>query len=771
MDPLSWIKGAKNATTAAPKTSLVRCRNGLREKVLSHRTSAALALLIGAVTIVAGLTTVRSQDATPRPSITVERVEVRLAQFDVVVRDASGQLATDLGLADFEVSEAGIPLEIVAVDEWGASFVRESQGAEPSAPASPAPSTASAEPRTPQPSPRPSVLEERSIVLLFDGLNTTSALKFSQAKRAALAFVRSGLRADDIAAVYQLDLALRPQCGFTNDVGQIASAIHDLAWMPSSALSDQIAENVIAYRSTGGVDYAQRRLERGAMMSNEQLDWQREHTYALLTTVAEVFDGLPGRRILVYLSGGFPMTTAGDIERDQGGFTPKLRNLIRTLSASGVAVYSIDVGDDLTIGDVSRPIDWRVAASKLGLDDSILTDLGLDAQMSSGSAGARRQSLGVLAVETGGRLLTHSDLSKAFAVVQEESTRFYRLSCRVSKVPSGDRYRKLTIRVRRPGYKVTSRKGRYGDTVPGGTLQTSAISLGASSPAFRAISLNASATTLPFSSPSGAIPVVVVAEALGPLTYPADGGGGAKLDLDFFLVARAGGEVIARYSRNVTGAVKAGGADAVRRAFRIEGRVDLPPGIYDLQAIVRINDPPQYGTWKTPLIVPPVPSDAAGLRITGLVLSPPSEGASPLLARVETRPGAVDPFQIGDGVRLLPATRSDYTAPGELVVLFWLRGLVVPESGAPKIDVKVEVEDAAGLVREVPGRLHAFVPRADGGHSGLVGLDLAPLPAGAYVLRLRVSEREPQSASAEATSAFRVVRSDAVPEGASEPGI
>ena len=714
-----------------------------------------------AAAIVAALASTEPQNAPIPPSAPTERVEVRLAQFDVVVRDAEGRIASGLGPADFEVLESGSPLEVVAVDEWGASTVTSAQvaAAAPPVKTEGEAEVVSASP-TPSPAAPPDRVEQRSIVLLFDGLNTTSALKFNQAKRAALGFVREDLRSQDIVAVYQLDLALRPQCGFTTDAGEITEAIRGLAWMPSSALSDEIAENVMAYRSRGGVNYVQPRLERGAYLSSQQLEWQREHTYALLTTVAEVFDGLPGRRILVYLSGGFPMTTPGDIERDSGGFTQKLRGLIRTLSASGVAVYSIDVGDDLTIGDVSRPIDWRIAAGKLGLDESILTDIGLDAQLSSGSAGARRQSLGVLAAETGGRLLTHSDLSKAFDIVQEESTQFYRLSCRVSKAQTSNRYRKLTIQVRRPGYKVTSRKGRYGDMVPGGSLETSAVSLADTSPVFRAISLTASTTTLPFPTSSGAMPVVVVAEALGPLEHPADGQGGAKLDLDFFLIARAGGEIVSRYTRNVTGAMKAGGAEAVRRAFRLEGRLDLAPGIYDLQAIVRINDPPQLGTWKAQLVVHgPAPAEEGGLRITGLVLSS-AEGASPLLAKVESRAGSVDPFQIGERLRLLPATRESYPAPGQLVALFWLDGLPVPETGAPKIDVRLTVEDAEGAVREAPSQLLAFVPRAGGGHSGLVGLDLAPLPAGAYRLRLHVAEREPPSASADATSAFRVVRAE-----------
>ena len=47
----------------------------------------------------------------------VERITVRLAQFDVVVRDTAGKIVSGLGLSDFKVFEDGSPLEIVGHDK------------------------------------------------------------------------------------------------------------------------------------------------------------------------------------------------------------------------------------------------------------------------------------------------------------------------------------------------------------------------------------------------------------------------------------------------------------------------------------------------------------------------------------------------------------------------------------------------------------------------------------------------------------------------------
>ena len=71
--------------------------------------------------------------------------------------------------------------------------------------------------------------------------------------------------------------------------------------------------------------------------------------------------------------------------------------------------------------------------------------------MGSSSASSRREFLGVIAAETGGRLLTQTDLSKAFDAIQEESTQFYRISCRVPVTRAAVRYRKLVIKVKTAG--------------------------------------------------------------------------------------------------------------------------------------------------------------------------------------------------------------------------------------------------------------------------------------------------------------------------------
>lgn len=665
--------------------------------------------------------------ADPQPT-PVEHVEVRLAQFDVVVRDSKGAIVSGLGPGDFTVLEDGSPMDIAAVDEWGLdAHASASPAPTPQAPApGPAPAGSKSETAPPEP-------ERRSFVVVFDALGQSTALRMNQAKRAASAFVRAHVRPDDLAAVYQLDLSLRAVSGITSNPDELAQAIDKITWMAASSLQDDIAESVLSYGSKGSNPLMKDRLSNLSVNASQQLDWQREHVYSSLNGLASVFRGLPGRRVLVLVSPGFPMTTPGDLKTASGGFTPRFRELIRSLSEFGVTVYSLDIGNDLAAGDVTEKIDWRVAVGKLGMDESTLSDLGLERSLGTSSASARREFLGVIAAETGGRLLTQTDLSKAFDTIQEESTRFYRISCRVPVTRGGNRYRKLIVKAKSPGYVVSSRRGRYSDITPLERQPTGASAAVETLDRYKPLAARGVAQPIPGSDPKK-VPVEVVLEALGPVQLPADLQGNAALDLEFRLVARAAGEIVDRYERSFTARIKPDGVAAVRKGFRVEGRLALLPGIYEIQGSVRLDNPPQLATWSSTVAVPPLPKGTEP-AFAGVLLSAVAEAESPLLSRPPIAE-ASDPLTLKPGARILPATRADFEAGQGLLVLFWLRGLADVDGAAPKLDLGVTIADADARPLTLATSIVFFGKDPTGGYRGLARVDTSALQPGAYSLRL-----------------------------------
>lgn len=664
----------------------------------------------------------------PPPTTPAERIEVRLAQLDVVVRDKKGAIVSGLSSDEFVVLEDGSPMEIVAVDEWGAPD--RPLAVEPVAQVP----SAGEPPNTP--TGIQSIHEEperRSFVFVFDSLGASTALRMSQAKRAASSFVQRHLRADDVAAVYQLDLSLHPLSGVTSNASELSRAIANVTWMAASSLQDDIAESVLSSTSRGFAPSMKERLTNLSVNAAQQLDWQREHVYETLNNLAAVFRGLPGRRVLVLASPGFPLTTAGDQKTGSGGFTPRFRELIRSLAEYGVTVYSLDLGDDLASGDASETIDWRIAVGKLGMDENTLGDLGLERSMGTSSASARREFLGVVAAETGGRLMTQTDLGKAFDAIDEESSRFYRISCRVSVTSAANRYRRLLVKLKTPGYAVASRRGRYSDITPLARPASGARTSVESLDRYRALTARGVAVPLPGVDPKK-VPVEVVVEVLGPVQIHQDTTGKAALDVEFRLVARVEGEIVDRYERSFTAQVKPDGVEAVRRGFRVEGRLSLVPGVYDFQSSIRLGDPPQLASWTGKVAVPP-PKKTPGPAFAGVLLTSESETASPLLSRPQISDGS-DSLALKPGARILPATYDGFETGGSLLAFFWIRGFPEPGEKPPGLDLSVNIVDVRNQTASLPTSILFFGTEPTGGYRALARIDASALSAGAYALHL-----------------------------------
>ena len=187
------------------------------------------------------------------------------------------------------------------------------------------------------------------------------------------------LQATDVAAVYQLDLSLRAVSGFSSDAGQVARGIRKVAWFPPSTFADQIQESILAYQSTMASRNMKERLGRSSVLEGERLDWTRERVYNTLDDLAGVFEGVSkAGASSSSVSSGFPLTAAGDVERERGGFTPAFRDLIKTRRPprrNGLFGRRRRRAAD---GGMHRgQIDWRAAVGKLGMEETFLTDVGL----------------------------------------------------------------------------------------------------------------------------------------------------------------------------------------------------------------------------------------------------------------------------------------------------------------------------------------------------------------------------------------------------------
>jgi hypothetical protein len=172
-----------------------------------------------------------------------------------------------------------------------------------------------------------------------------------------------------------------------------------------------------------------------------------ESTDDCLRQIATAFSGVPGRKALLWATGGFPMLMLSQMS---GGFkttmqhVPRYEQTWRMLNAANVALYPIDVREvtipgfvDASMGNMSRSaLAWQEAFREQGTTTMVN-----------------------YAVETGGKpCVGRNDFSSCFEEALQESKSYYMIGYYLDKkVKTG--WHKLHVKTTAKGAHVRARKG------------------------------------------------------------------------------------------------------------------------------------------------------------------------------------------------------------------------------------------------------------------------------------------------------------------------
>jgi VWFA-related protein len=166
-----------------------------------------------------------------------------------------------------------------------------------------------------------------------------------------------------------------------------------------------------------------------------------------------------GRTALVFFSDGVPLVRP---EVEQANVWDALRRLVDQANRASVVLYTVDargvVSGGVTAEDTLRSGETPQALAQVGVGRRYEV---LESQ----------EPLRYLAAETGGLFLSSNDLADAIGRVALDQSAYYLLGYTPSLAtfqPGGDgpRYRKVQIKVKRPGLQVRSRKGFFGISDP-----------------------------------------------------------------------------------------------------------------------------------------------------------------------------------------------------------------------------------------------------------------------------------------------------------------
>ena len=413
--------------------------------------------------------------AQPQPesqgTATVLKVKTRLVIVDVVALDHKGSPVTDLEAKDFTLTEEGKQQTIRSF-----SFQQSSQA--PGQPAALVPITLSANRITNMPRFK---TNSALNVLLIDGINVSNINQ--KYVRDEMLKLLAKLPAGQPLAVYAMGSKLRMLQDFTADPSLLKAAVkkardNALGVQSQSSNAGDLPPGLMEQMTDG---MAQQVLRFGQEQAINQMDERVRLTLEELGALARNLSGYPGRKNLIWLSEAFPnyivpdrtdigkVTTVAAAQQSViHNYQTQIDHTSDLLSNAQVAVYPVDAGT-LVNHDVY---------SSLSNTDSNGNYLGRSArgatrqQMGSAQASeisraseavmASHSTMNSVADQTGGKAFYNTNnLEKAIRDGMDDGSTYYTLGYYPENKDWDGRFRKIAVKINRPGIKLHYRQGFF----------------------------------------------------------------------------------------------------------------------------------------------------------------------------------------------------------------------------------------------------------------------------------------------------------------------
>jgi VWFA-related protein len=239
---------------------------------------------------------------------TTIRKETRLVLVDTVVTDKKGAYIRDLAAKDFKVWEDNKEQPIKSF-----SFEQD---------------TAS-----------PDKAQKRYLVLFFDN-STMDVTDQMRARQAAAKFIDANAAPDHLIAVVDFGGTIRIAQNFTADAARLKQVV---AGLKTSAVSPNAAPVEVASLGTSPITGSTFGMPS---LHNAEADFGARSVMLALRSLAKNLGTVPGRKTLVMLTAGFPITP--EIQSE-------LTAVIAVCNRYNVAIYPLDVRGLVAPGDATSP--------------------------------------------------------------------------------------------------------------------------------------------------------------------------------------------------------------------------------------------------------------------------------------------------------------------------------------------------------------------------------------------------------------------------------
>lgn len=405
-------------------------------------------------------------------SAAVLKVKSRLVVVDVVALDHKGEPVTDLTAGDFIVSEENVEQKVRIFNFQGNP---EKQGT----PATLVPVT-----RPPNRITNLPLFKTDSTltVLLLDGINVT-AVNQKYAHAEMLKFLEK-LPAGQPIAVYAMGSKLRLLQDFTADPTALKETIKKARDLPHAVRAESsnaldIPPSMLEQMPDGVLQAV---LRFGQEQTVNQLDQRISLTLEQLGALARNLSGYPGRKNLIWISEAFPAfflpanTTVG--ATNNPGSDPaqaivksnqnQIDHTADLLSNAQIAVYPIDIAAINNRDSYSSLSNTDSNGQYLGRSTLGMGRVGVGSQQANEINQAAEASMDAhstmnsVADQTGGKAFYNTnDIDRAIRDSLKDGSTYYTLGYYPENKTWDGRFRKIVVKVNRPGVKLHYRQGYF----------------------------------------------------------------------------------------------------------------------------------------------------------------------------------------------------------------------------------------------------------------------------------------------------------------------
>jgi VWFA-related protein len=621
----------------------------------------------------------------------------------------------------------------------------------------------------------PGLAARRHWLLIFD-LSYTSLSGLLRARDGARDFVTKGMRPTDLAAVATLsaETGFKLVVNFTADRKQLAEAVDTLG-LPGVATQhavDPLGFAIVAPGLSEGTDrqnkVVQELKELAASQKPYTDDLERGRVMQMVKSLGQIgrtLDSVRGRKHVLFFSEGFETRLlSGNAAEKQAGAPFAGQQSVTQETADNAAhgeIWKID--SDARYGSTSTRSVLDHALAECRRSDTLLHTVDISGlRNDSDPSGATKPGSGTdalftLAADTNGEFIRNANnFGGEIEKIVERTDLVYVLIYQPKSLSKPGAFHELKVKVKAPGAKVVARAGYYeprpfaalspmermlgaGDALTGGPRQDS----------FPTVAL---AAPFPSGGPLSQVPVIL--EIPGKLLLAGDTGAQSRVQIYAYATDTSGTltdyltQELSLDLSKVRASLESGG-------IKFYGTLSLPPGEYSVRTLVRNGTSGHSAVTATSVKVNEVPGVAA-VVLPPFFREPPGKWLmvkAPPRADSPTRT-AEYPFAL-EGESFVPAalpTLDSGSAADVVVATYNFAG----KDKLEPLQVSSEIMGPDGKARPVDVQI---VKRSDsersGGRALLLTFKPEGLPAGRYILKVRVSDRVSRKSS-EASSAFDV---------------